>query len=88
MAKPKGKGASGQAILDSGKGRKRKAERALEGETGVDEFFLASDQEQDDAGDDHAVEETAEQKRLRLGKSLLTTKPCSEQEARHIWSLF
>ena len=70
MAKPKAKGASGKGISKTGTGKKRKADTALERETGEDEFFLASDQEQDDAGDDQAVEETAEQKRLRLGESV------------------
>ena len=70
MAKPKGKGALGKGISKTEKGKKRKADTALEKETGQDEFFLASDQEQDDAGDDQATEETAEQKRLRLGESV------------------
>ena len=67
MVRLKGSKGTGKAPLKSIKAKKRKAESALEKETGEDEFFLASDQEDDDVEDDGALEETAEHKRLRLG---------------------
>jgi len=57
------------------KGKKRRADTALEKETGEDDFFLASDQEDNGAEEDDAVQETAEQKRLRLGKIAVRRNP-------------
>ena len=67
MVRLKGSKGTGKASLKNVKGQKRKAESALENETGEDEFFLASDQEDNVNEDEEALEETAEHKRLRLG---------------------
>ena len=71
MVRLKGSKGSGKASSKNIKGKKRKSESALEKETGEDEFFLASDQEENDVEDDEALEETAEQKRLRLGMLIM-----------------
>ena len=74
MARPKASAAVGRSAGKHGKVKKRKLDDALEKETGEDEFFLASDQEDNGAEEDDEVQETAEQKRLRLGGHLT---PCS-----------
>ena len=71
MVRLKGSKGTGKASSKNLKGKKRKSESALEQETGEDEFFLASDQEENEVGDDEALEETAEQKRLRLGMPIM-----------------
>lgn len=76
MVKQRGSAASGRGESKDVKGKKRRAESALENETGEDEFFLASDQEEKDVEDDDDIEETAQQKRLRLGKLLYYRHCC------------
>ena len=79
MVRLKGSKGTGKASSKNIKGRKRKSESALEKETGEDEFFLASDQEENDVVDDEALEETAEQKRLRLGVLIMRAVHTNEQ---------
>ena len=67
MARPKGSALVGKSAGKHGRVKKRKLDDALEKETGEDEFFLASDQEDNGAEEDDEIQETAEQKRLRLG---------------------
>ena len=68
MAGPRSSGPSGKSGGKDGRFKKRRAETALEKEAGEDEFFLASDQEDNGAEDDDEIQESAAQKRLRLGR--------------------
>ena len=76
MVKQNNLKSSGKNGAKDVKGKKRRADTALEKETGEDEFFLASDQEDNGAEEDDAVQETAEQKRLRLGEIAVTRISC------------
>lgn len=67
MAKPKARISAGNKT----KGKKRRAEDLLEKEDDRDEFFVGSDAEagsDPDASDADEVEETAAEKRLRVGE--------------------
>ena len=75
MARPNGPGPLGKSGGKQGRVKKRRAESALEKETGEDEFFLASDQEDNGAEEDEEIQETAEQKRLRLGEQYASQAP-------------
>ena len=74
MVRLKGSKGTGKASSKNVKGKKRKSESALDKESGEDEFFLASDQEENDVEDDEALEETAEQKRLRVGMLIMQAR--------------
>ncbi len=52
-------------------GRKRRAEDLLEDDGDRDEFFLASDAEAASDAEEKEVEETAAEKRLRVGENRL-----------------
>ena len=68
MARPNASASLGKNTGKDKRCKKRRAETALEKISGGDEFFLASDQEDKGAEEDDEIQETAEQKRLRLGR--------------------
>lgn len=55
----------------TGTGRKRRAEDLLEEDGDRDEFFLASDAEAASDAEEEEIEETAAEKRLRVGGKAL-----------------
>ena len=91
MARPKGSASVGKSAGKHGRVKKRKVDDALEKETGEDEFFLGSDQEDNGAEEDDEVQETAEQKRLRLGGQLAACIPrvlADTQTCSTKWDLY
>ena len=91
MARPKGSASVGKSAGKHGRVKKRKVDDALEKETGEDEFFLGSDQEDNGVEEDDEVQETAEQKRLRLGGQLAACIPrvlADTQTCSTKWDLY